>query len=57
VDGTRVGRTPVIGVPIAAGEHHVVLERDGYEPLDRAIKVEPGAEIRLTGLRLQARRQ
>jgi serine/threonine protein kinase len=57
VDGSRVGRTPVIDVPIAAGDHHVKLERDGYELLERDITVEPGAEIRLTGLRLQARRQ
>jgi serine/threonine-protein kinase len=56
VDGSRVGRTPVIDVPIAAGDHTVLLELDGYEPLRREITVEPGAEIRLTGLRLEARR-
>jgi hypothetical protein len=57
VDGHRVGRTPLIEVPIAAGAHRVRLERDGYMPLERDITVESGAEIRLTGLRLQARRE
>jgi hypothetical protein len=46
----------VIDVPIAAGDHRVLLERDGYETLERVITVDPGAEVRLTGLRLQARR-
>jgi serine/threonine-protein kinase len=56
VDGTRVGRTPVIDVAIAPGDHLVRLEHDGYEPVERAISVEPGQEVRLTGIRLQARR-
>jgi serine/threonine-protein kinase len=56
VDGTRVGRTPLIDVPIAAGDHQLRLERDGYEPLEREVTVAPGREIRLTGLRLQTRR-
>ncbi|HEX9631288.1 MAG TPA: serine/threonine-protein kinase [Gemmatimonadales bacterium] len=56
VDGTKVGRTPVIGVAIAPGRHQVRLEHDGYEPFEREITVEPGAEVRLTGLRMQARR-
>lgn len=56
VDGTNVGRTPAIGIPIAAGEHRLRIERDGYETLERDISIEPGAEVRLTNLRLQARR-
>jgi serine/threonine-protein kinase len=56
VDGTRVGRTPVIDVPIAPGSHVVRLEHDGYEPFEREIAVEPGQEVRLTGIRLQTRR-
>lgn len=56
VDGTRVGRTPVIDVAIAPGTHVVRLELDGYEPFEREITVEPGKEARLTGIRLQARR-
>jgi predicted Ser/Thr protein kinase len=56
VDGVRVGRTPVIGVPIAAGEHVVRLEREGYAPLERALTVAAGTEVRLTGLRLEATR-
>jgi predicted Ser/Thr protein kinase len=56
VDGVRVGRTPWIDVPIGAGEHVVRLERDGYAPLERELMVASGAEVRLTGLRLEARR-
>jgi serine/threonine-protein kinase len=55
VDGVRVGRTPIIGVPIAAGEHLVRLEREGYAPLERELTVAAGTEVRLTGLRLEAR--
>jgi predicted Ser/Thr protein kinase len=54
IDGVPVGRTPVMDAPIAAGEHLVRLERDGYAPLERQIVVAPGAEVRLTGLRLEA---
>jgi serine/threonine-protein kinase len=56
VDGTRVGRTPIMDAAIGAGEHVIRLEQDGYEPFEREITVEPGAEVRLTGIRLQARR-
>ena len=56
VDGTRVGRTPIIDVAIAPGDHQVRLEHDGYEPFEREITVEPGTEFRLTGIRLQTRR-
>jgi len=57
VDGDRVGRTPVIGVPIAPGYHQLRLEHDGYEAVDRTITVESGGEIRLTGIRLTLRPQ
>jgi hypothetical protein len=56
VDGARVGRTPIIDVAIAAGAHVVRLEHDGYESVEREITVEPGQTVRLTGIRLQARR-
>lgn len=55
VDGTRVGRTPVIDVAIAPGDHAVRLEHDGYEPVEREITVAAGQEVRLTGIRLRAR--
>jgi hypothetical protein len=55
IDGVRVGRTPVMGSPIAPGYHQVRLEHDGYEPVDRTITVESGGEVRLTGIRLTLR--
>ena len=55
IDGVRVGRTPVIGVPIAPGYHQLRLEHDGYEALNRTINMEADGEVRLTDLRLQAR--
>jgi serine/threonine-protein kinase len=57
IDGTSVGRTPAIDVPIAAGRHQLRIERDGYLPYEEDVKVEPGQELRRTGIRLEARRQ
>jgi predicted Ser/Thr protein kinase len=56
IDGASVGRTPAIDLPIAAGPHTLRIERGGYQTLDTTITVDPGAEIRLTDLSLQARR-
>jgi hypothetical protein len=56
IDGTSVGRTPAIDVPIAAGRHQLRIERDGYLPYEEDVKVEPGQELRRTGIRLEARR-
>jgi len=55
IDGVSVGRTPAIELPIAAGDHRLRIERDGYETFERDITVEPGAELHLTGLVLQRR--
>jgi hypothetical protein len=56
IDDASVGRTPAIDLPIAAGDHTLRVERDGYETLERTITVEPDGEVRLTGVRLQPRR-
>jgi predicted Ser/Thr protein kinase len=56
IDGTSVGRTPAIDVPIAAGPHRLRIERDGYLPYEEDVKVEAGSELRRTGIRLEARR-
>ncbi len=56
IDGTSVGRTPAIDVPIAAGPHRLRIERDGYLPYEEDVKVEPGQELRRTGIRLETRR-
>lgn len=56
IDGTSVGRTPAIDVPLAAGPHRLRIERDGYLPYEEDVKVEAGGELRRTGIRLEARR-
>jgi hypothetical protein len=48
VDGLRSGTTPVV-LELAAGKHDVRVELDGYEPLDEAVNVTQGDEIRVGG--------
>jgi hypothetical protein len=57
IDGREAGKTPMAGSLLAAGDHVLRIERDGYEPLERAFTVESGAELRLTDLTLQQRRE
>jgi len=47
VDGRVVGRTPVIGVPLSSGMHKVRVEKDGYEPYRRSIRLEEGLSLSL----------
>ncbi|MDH3497060.1 MAG: protein kinase [Gemmatimonadota bacterium] len=56
IDGSPAGRTPAIDLPIAAGTHRIRIERDGYAPFEQEIRVEPGAQVRRTGIRLEATR-
>jgi predicted Ser/Thr protein kinase len=55
IDGTTVGRTPAIDIPIAAGPHRLRIERDGYLPWEEEVNVEPGTELRRTGIQLEVR--
>jgi len=53
VDGRSVGATPVVELPLAAGAHHVRVEREGYAPYERVIDAAPGQRIRIAGITLQ----
>ena len=53
VDGRSVGATPVVELPLAAGTHHVRVEREGYVPYERVIDAAPGQRLRIAGITLQ----
>jgi serine/threonine protein kinase len=55
IDGADVGRTPAIGISIAAGKHRIRIERDGFVPFEKEIDVKPGADVRETDVRLEER--
>lgn len=55
VDGQPVGNTPLLDFSLPPGRHVITILRDGFLPLEREIFVEPGAEIRLIDLTLEAR--
>lgn len=41
IDGASVGKVPV-DMPIAAGEHFVIVQLDGYKKFEATVRVEPG---------------
>jgi hypothetical protein len=53
IDGTQVGRTPAMQMPIKPGPHTVRLLRDGYEAYEEAINVAAGGQSRLNDIRLK----
>ena len=53
IDGTPMGNTPQLSVPLAPGRHQIRLTRDGYEPFTIEVQVRPGEAIRLTQLALK----
>ena len=56
VDGQLVGNTPKANLSIAAGAHTIRVVRDGFEPFERSVQIEPGQVVRLTDIVLAARR-
>lgn len=54
VDGRLYGNTPRLNLPIATGTRRIRIARDGFEPFDTTITVQPGEAIRLTGITLRA---
>lgn len=54
VDGRVYGNTPRLNLPIAVGPRRLRIARDGFEPFDTTITVQPGEAIRLTGITLRA---
>jgi tRNA A-37 threonylcarbamoyl transferase component Bud32 len=42
VDGKKVGRTPLLGFPVAAGPHRVTLRRPGFAAVTKRVVVKAG---------------
>jgi serine/threonine-protein kinase len=55
IDGVLVGNTPKANIPLSPGRRLVRITREGYEPFERELMVEPGQVIRLTGIVLRPR--
>lgn len=55
IDGQPAGNTPLLDFSLPPGRHVITILRDGFLPLEREIFVEPGAEIRLIDLTLEAK--
>jgi serine/threonine-protein kinase len=53
LDGRQLQMTPILDLPIPAGTHTVRIVRDGFEPYEQVIVVEPGESVRLTGIVLR----
>jgi len=53
VDGVLIGNTPRVGVSISPGAHRLRIVRDGFQPVDLAIRVASGQDLRLTDIVLQ----
>lgn len=49
VDGKQMGTTPLQVGTVQAGEHAVRLERDGYRPWSRSVRVPGGGTSRVSG--------
>jgi len=53
IDGTVVGDTPLRGVVLSAGRHHLRLTHDGFVPYEATIEVPPAGAVRLTEITLK----
>ena len=47
VDGREIGRTPLIEVPLLPGEHQVRVQKEGYEPYGKRVRLETGRSLTL----------
>jgi len=47
VDGKRVGETPLSYVEVSAGDHRIRVEKQGYEPYRKRIRIERGRAMSL----------
>ena len=54
IDGQLVGTTPLGGVLMSPGQHHVRVEREGFQPYERTIDLAPGQTMQLPDITLQA---
>ncbi|MFI5236078.1 MAG: PEGA domain-containing protein, partial [Gemmatimonadales bacterium] len=54
VDGRAIGNTPLVDIPISAGRHEILVQREGYVPYDRIVDLSPHEQMRLTEIVLRA---
>jgi len=47
VDGRRVGETPLSDVEVSPGEHRIRVEKQGYDPYRKRIRLESGRSMSL----------
>jgi hypothetical protein len=52
VDGRRVGDTPLIEHKLSSGAHRLRVERDGYAPAERTVRIEAAQHERWVGITL-----
>jgi hypothetical protein len=43
VDGKRYGRSELNSIRLTEGEHKVLLERDGFQPIEKTIRIRSAA--------------
>lgn len=55
LDGRRIGNTPIVDFPLRPGTYVVRVEREGFQAYEELVSVEPGGELRRTGIVLERR--
>ncbi|HEX9729084.1 MAG TPA: serine/threonine-protein kinase [Gemmatimonadales bacterium] len=53
LDGTEIGNTPKANLAVAAGQHTLRIEREGFTPFERVIQIRSGEPLRITDVVLQ----
>jgi hypothetical protein len=53
LDDQLLGNTPRVNVEVPAGDHVLRVVRDGFAPVERRIRIEPGGTLRLLDIVLQ----
>ena len=53
IDDNPIGNTPLVGLPLAPGTHHIRVEHAGYAVFEREVHLTPGESLRLTDIVLQ----
>ena len=53
LDGNLLGNTPLVNLPTSPGSHRLRVVRDGFQPYEIAILVQPGQALRLTDIVLK----
>ena len=55
LDGQPIGNTPKANLTVSAGTHTIRVTRDGFEPVERTVRVGPGETVRVTDIVLTPR--